>query len=179
MTTDDLTAYSDPFVVVNYDPNWAVQFSNERDAILSAIGQYVMEVEHVGSTSIPGLAAKPIIDMQIVVKDFSNLTPCVEAMTQLEYTYKGLFGIPGREYFKRPGYHVHMVQMGNDEYTRKTLFLGYLREHKDACEEYTKLKKHLAAKWAGHPEAHLKYGIDKTEFIMGILARAGYMESIK
>ncbi|KAJ2021513.1 hypothetical protein GGI01_000021 [Coemansia sp. RSA 376] len=180
MTTDDPSnAYSDPFKVVDYDPTWAKLFSNEHDLILSTIAQYVMTVEHVGSTSIPGLAAKPIIDIQVVVQDFSNLSQCIEGMTGIGYVYKGLLGIEGREYFKRPGFHVHMVQMGNDEYTRKTLFLKYLREHKDVCQEYAELKKRLAIKWNGHPSAHLEYNLDKTEFIMGVLTRAGWDPELK
>ncbi|KAJ2870279.1 hypothetical protein H4R27_003357 [Coemansia aciculifera] len=179
MTSDDIQEYSDPFQVIDYDPVWAKVFSDEHDLILSVIGQYVMKVEHVGSTSIPGLAAKPIIDIQVVVQDFNNLSQCVEGMTRIGYSYKGLCGIEGREYFKRPRFHVHMVQIDNDEYTRKTLFLQYLREHKNVCQEYADLKKRLAIKWAGHPSAHLEYNYDKTEFIMGVLARAGWNPELK
>ncbi|KAJ2882573.1 hypothetical protein H4R27_003356 [Coemansia aciculifera] len=179
LTSDDLKAYADPFKVVDYDPVWAKVFSNEHDLILSVIGQYVMKVEHVGSTSIPGLAAKPIIDIQVVVQDFSKLSECIEGMGWIGYTYIGLRGIEGREYFKRPGFHVHMVQIDNDEYSRKTLFLQYLREHKDMCQEYAELKKRLAIKWAGHPSANLEYTYDKTEFIMGVLARTGWNPELK
>ncbi|KAJ1936504.1 hypothetical protein EC988_008179, partial [Linderina pennispora] len=111
----------DPLVVVEYDPKWAEQFADEAHRIRDAIGPYILDVEHVGSTSIPGLAAKPIIDIQVVVADFSQLAQCIPAMQQLGYRYKGLYGIVGREYFKRPLYHVHMVQKGNGEYTRKKL----------------------------------------------------------
>ncbi|KAJ2507982.1 hypothetical protein GGH95_001144 [Coemansia sp. RSA 1836] len=166
--------HRDPFEVIDYDPAWADMFSNERDLIANTIGEYTMDIEHVGSTSIPGLAAKPIIDIQVVVEDFSNLTQCVKAMQNIGYRYKGTTGIEGREYFKRPLFHVHMVQVGNDEYTRKRLFLAYLRTHDDVRQEYAELKRRLVAKWAGYPNAHLEYNSDKTEFIMGVLARAGY-----
>ncbi|KAJ2743239.1 hypothetical protein GGI20_003897 [Coemansia sp. BCRC 34301] len=158
--------YSDPVVVVDYDPSWAMMFSIERDRITNTIGEYIMCVEHVGSTSIPGLAAKPIVDIQIVVADFGNLPQCVKALQQLGYRYKGTSGIEGREYFKRPQYHLHMVEMGNAEYTRKKLFLDCLRNNKSVRQEYADLKKRLADKWAGHPNAHAEYTNDKTEFIM-------------
>ncbi|KAJ2723590.1 hypothetical protein GGI07_002545 [Coemansia sp. Benny D115] len=164
----------DPMVVVDYDPNWAVLFADEKSRICNAIGDYILSVEHVGSTSIPGLAAKPIIDIQVVVKDFSELDQCIPELRNIGYTYKGELGIEGRQYFKRPLYHLHMVQLGNDEYQRKKLFLQYLRENKSALDEYASLKKRLAGKWAGQDDCQHRYNLDKTEFIMGILKKAGW-----
>ncbi|KAI8320047.1 UPF0157-domain-containing protein [Martensiomyces pterosporus] len=172
--TKDIENFIEPMEVVDYDPRWADIYAQESKRIRDAIGAYVLDVEHVGSTSIPGLAAKPVIDIQIVVKDFSQLTECIEGMRSAGYFYKGLCGIEGREYFKKPYFHAHMVQIGNDEYTRKKLFLNYLREHEDARREYGELKKRLAVKWVGKPNYALEYNVDKTEFIMGTLAKAGW-----
>ncbi|KAJ1960615.1 hypothetical protein GGI12_003704 [Dipsacomyces acuminosporus] len=176
MTTDTEAAekYTDPFEVLDYDPRWADIFAEESKRIHGAIGDYIIEVEHVGSTSIPGLAAKPIIDIQIVVKDFSQLNECIEGMKSAGYRYKGLCGIEGREYFKRPNFHAHMVQINNEEYARKKLFLKYLREHEDARNEYSALKKQLIGKWLDNPKCHIKYNFDKTDFIMGVLEKAGW-----
>ncbi|KAJ1999170.1 hypothetical protein GGI04_004687 [Coemansia thaxteri] len=167
-------SYVDPMEVVEYNPSWATMFASERDRITSAIGEHIISVEHIGSTSIPGLAAKPIIDMHIVVKDFDQLAQCVDGMTGIGYIYKGLFGIEGRQYFKRPLFHAHMVQHGNDAYMRHTLFLKYLREHESTLKEYAELKKGLAIKWAGNAKFHQGYCDDKTEFIMGVLEQAGW-----
>ncbi|KAJ1958390.1 hypothetical protein GGI12_004749 [Dipsacomyces acuminosporus] len=174
---DDMEFFIEPMEVLDYDPRWADIYAEESKRIQAAIGDYIVEIEHVGSTSIPGLAAKPVIDMQIVVKDFSQLSACIEGMQSVGYYYKGLCGIEGREYFKRPYFHAHMVQINNGEYTRKKLFLKYLRGHEDARNEYAELKKRLAVKWVGKPNYHLEYNKDKTDFIMGILAKAGYSTS--
>ncbi|KAJ2780270.1 hypothetical protein H4R18_003544 [Coemansia javaensis] len=161
-------------VVLDYDPAWAVRFQAEQSALQQALGGLVEEIEHVGSTSIPGLAAKPIIDIQVVVGGFGRLAECVAALEQAGYTYRGLNGIEGREFFTKPGVNMHMVQRGNDEFMRKRLFLQYLRDNAQARDEYAALKKRLAAKWAGHPDGSNRYNLDKTEFIMGALARAGW-----
>ncbi|KAJ1726670.1 monooxygenase [Coemansia biformis] len=170
---------TDPFEVVEYDPAWATQFADEQAQLRQALGGLVEDIEHVGSTSIPGLAAKPIIDIQLVVSDFSNLAECVEKMQSLGYVYLGLSGIEGREYFVKHRVHTHMVQRGNDEYMRKRLFLQYLRNNEQARSEYSELKKRLAAEWAGHPDCQNRYNIDKTEFIMGALGNAGWDTSRK
>ncbi|KAJ2308396.1 hypothetical protein IWW55_000461 [Coemansia sp. RSA 2706] len=163
-----------PLEVVDYDPNWATMFEHERHRIDQALGPLLHDIEHVGSTSIPGLAAKPIIDMQLVVLTFNGLPRCIEQMTKLGYTYLGTYGIEGREYFKRLGFHAHMVQINNDEFSRKRLFLEHLRTHPDARAEYAALKRHLADKWAAHPDALQRYNLGKTDFIMGALTAAGW-----
>ncbi|KAI9506409.1 grpb/dephospho-CoA kinase [Coemansia spiralis] len=169
----------EPLVVRDYDPEWTHQFAQECDRIHQAIGHLFLSIDHVGSTSIPGLSAKPIIDMQPVVQNFDCLSECVVGMQSLSYTYLGQYGIEGREYFKKPGFHVHVAMINSDEYMRKRLFLAYLHQNKDARDEYSNLKKGLAAKWHGEEDAHKEYGLDKTEFIMGILAKAGWDTNIK
>ncbi|KAJ1895339.1 hypothetical protein LPJ66_004650 [Kickxella alabastrina] len=122
------------------------------------------------------MTAKPIIDIQVVVINFNNLRSCVTGLRSLRYAYKGECNIAGREYFKKPGYHIHMMQINNAEYTRKKLFVQYLRDNEDAHIEYVNLKRQLANKWAGHREGQYKYTSDKTDFIMGILRKAGWQQ---
>ncbi|KAJ2160335.1 hypothetical protein GGF46_002328 [Coemansia sp. RSA 552] len=169
-----LNSQDDPLEVVDYDPQWPVQFAAEQERIQQALGKYALGVEHVGSTSIPGLAAKPIVDIQIVVSSFQHLAQCIQEMQAIGYTYLGQNGVEGREYFARPRFHCHMVELDNDEYTRKRLFLGYLRDHPHAREEYAELKRRLARKWANRPNGRHSYNADKTPFIMDILAKAGW-----
>ncbi|KAI7826739.1 grpb/dephospho-CoA kinase [Kickxella alabastrina] len=89
------------------------------------------------------MAAKPIIDIQAVVNNFNNPRICVTGLRSLRYAYKGECNIAGREYFKKPGYHIHMVQINNAEYTRRKLFVQYLRDNEDARIEYVNLKRQL------------------------------------
>lgn len=109
----------------------------------------MVAIEHIGSTAIPGIKAKPIIDILLVVRDIERVDAKNNAMQNLGYEALGEYGIPGRRYFrKRKGeedtHHVHTFQEGNPEVQRHVLFRDYLRAHADEAQAYTRLKERLA-----------------------------------
>src|SRR5215217_7868021 len=87
--------------VVSYSPDWQRMFQEEQGRIQAAVGDYILEIRHIGSTSVPGLSAKPIIDIGVAVASFDEAIRCVEPLVSLGYIYRGENGIPRRHYFIR------------------------------------------------------------------------------
>ena len=163
-----------PVVIVEYDPGWPRRFEAARSAIEQVVGGLLVCVEHVGSTAVPGLAAKPIIDIMPGLKRFEDGHACVEPLQTLGYGYRGEGEIPGRYYFDHVEgslvQHVHMVVTGSDFWTRAVLFRDYLRAHPDVAQEYSTLKYSLAERYRNDRVAYTEA---KSDFIEGVLQRAG------
>ena len=139
-------------VVVDYDPLWPLLFRKEADAISRILGDNLVLIHHIGSTSVPFLAAKPIIDIMPVVKDLSGVDAVSEEFVKLGYEYLGEFGIKGRRYLRKGGqertHQIHIFQMEDDtNILRHLAFRDYLRSHRDVAMEYAALKKDLAARF--------------------------------
>jgi GrpB-like predicted nucleotidyltransferase (UPF0157 family) len=135
------------------------------------MGQYIAHIEHVGSTSIPGLAAKPIIDIGIELNTYPLPPEPIAAMEALGYAHRGELGIPERHYFTKgtPRSHqVHSYSPGNPEWDAHILFRDYLRAHPEAARQYEELKRELAAR---HTDGNA-YAEDKTDFVRSTLATA-------
>lgn len=151
-----------------YNPEWPAMYEQERGRILAAIGDYVGRIEHIGSTSVPGLAAKPVIDIAIDLKTYPLPEQAIRAMEQIGYEHMGEYGIAGRHYFRRGNprsYHVHAYSPGNIEWDRQIAFREHLRAHPDVARQYEDLKRHLAAQ---HPNPE-DYTVAKTAFVRSIL----------
>ena len=139
----------DPIIVVDYNTNWAIQYEQEKIQILNALGDTVADIQHIGSTSVPGLAAKPVIDILLGLE----IPPSpiqISSLEALGYLYCGEFGIPGRHYFRRgmPRTHqIHAVQVNSEFWKRHILFRDFLRTHPDAARQYEALKRDLAIKF--------------------------------
>ena len=138
--------------VVDYDPLWPLLFRKEADAISRILGDNLVLIHHIGSTSVPFLAAKPIIDIMPVVKDLSGVDAVSEEFVKLGYEYLGEFGIKGRRYLRKGGqertHQIHIFQMEDDtNILRHLAFRDYLRSHRDVAMEYAALKKDLAARF--------------------------------
>jgi GrpB-like predicted nucleotidyltransferase (UPF0157 family) len=182
----------DSIYLANYDPGWPAMFEEERARLQAAIGAWAADIQHVGSTSIPGIAAKPIIDiavhLNLLVDALKCITPLVE---HLQYECLGEFGIPDRIYFrKRPatplrregaGHHradrthqIHMYPLGHEQFAKQITFRDYLRAHPDAAREYEALKRELAGRHAGDVEA---YADAKSDFVQSILRSAALARS--
>lgn len=158
--------------LVEYRPEWPGMFEEERGFLLSALAGVAAEVEHVGSTAVRGLAAKPIIDIMVGLADFSladRVVPKVEALGY-EYIQKYEDVMPYRRFFikERGGartHQIHMVGIGGEFWERHLLFRDYLRRNPAAAAGYAALKKELAAReWRDVNE----YADAKTEFIRGV-----------
>lgn len=139
-------------VVVDYNPLWPLLFRKEADAISRILGDNLVLIHHIGSTSVPFLAAKPIIDIMPVVKDLSGVDAVSGEFVKLGYEYLGEFGIKGRRYLRKGGqertHQIHIFQMEDDtNILRHLAFRDYLRSHRDVAMEYAELKKDLAARF--------------------------------
>lgn len=157
------------------NPAWPARFHALRDEILTACGGLLIAIEHIGSTSIPGLAAKPVIDIMPGIRTFEDGARCAAPLQALGYDYRGEFGIPGRHFFRKDDpatgeriANVHMYAVGHDEWIAHLAFRDYLRAHPEWRDRYEALKQGLAARYAGDIEA---YAEAKTEFVKEVVAR--------
>ncbi|MCT2536030.1 GrpB family protein [Aquibacillus koreensis] len=145
--------------VCSYKDQWVVEFNEEAEKLECIFGSELIAIYHIGSTSVPGLVAKPVIDMMPVVKDISEVDQYNEAMQEIGYVAKGENGLSGRRYFQKGGdnrsHHVHMYQQGSDEIIRHIAFRDYVREHPDEAKEYGKLKERLAEQFPYDMESYL------------------------
>jgi GrpB-like predicted nucleotidyltransferase (UPF0157 family) len=130
-------------------------------------------VEHIGSTSVPGLAAKPIIDIDVVVPSAEGVPTAIERLRALGYVYQGDKGIRGREAFMWPRtarpHHLYVVLQGSRPYLDHIHFRNYLRDHPEVARDYAALKTELADQ---HGDDRLGYTIAKTDFITAVLRAA-------
>jgi GrpB-like predicted nucleotidyltransferase (UPF0157 family) len=169
--------------IADYDEKWPALYEEIRGPLVEVFGGYASEMHHVGSTSVPGLGAKPIIDIAVDLLDYPLPQSVIAAMEALGYTHMGEYGITGRHYFKRyqgsrrqPGsddgvmVHVHAYSPGNEELTRHIIFRDYLRAHPEAARDYETLKRDLASKYADQREVYTE---SKTGFVQEILRKAG------
>jgi len=162
----------DPILVVDYDANWSIQYEQEKIKILNALGNTIADIQHIGSTSVAGLAAKPVIDILLGVE---HLPPQAEEITALEtlgYLYYGELGISGRHYFRRgmPRTHqIHLVKLDSEFWESHILFRDFLRVHPDAAQQYEHLKRDLAAKFRADRE---RYTDSKAPLIEQLLVQA-------
>ncbi len=161
--------------VVHYRNEWLDMFASEAQLIQQALGDNCLMVHHIGSTSVPGLAAKPIIDMIPVVKNILHVDQATAAMEQFGYIAKGEFGMLFRRYFQKRdderAYNVHVYEEGNPEIGRHVKFRDWMIAHADDREAYGHLKKALAIKF---PQDILSYCMGKDEFVADIDTKTGF-----
>ena len=163
-----------PIEVVDYDQDWPRQYGEERERIGAAIGDVTLAIEHVGGTAVPGLPAKPVIDLMVGVEDIERAGPAVAGLINLGYEYIPELEsqLPDRRYFRKGSpetHHVHMVPVSSDYWAEHLLFRDYLRSHPQAAEEYGKLKRGLAGRHRLDRDA---YRAGKVPFIDTVVAAA-------
>lgn len=162
----------DPIIVVDYNTNWSKQYEQEKQQILLALGDTVINIQHIGSTSVPGLAAKPVIDIILGVKQIPPLLEQVSSLEAIGYSYYGELGIPGRHYFRKgmPRTHqIHAVLVNSEFWERHILFRDFLRKHPKAAQRYAALKRKLTQEFAGD---RTRYTNSKTPLIEQLLVEA-------
>ncbi|WP_035434487.1 GrpB family protein [Bacillus sp. UNC322MFChir4.1] len=156
--------------LVPWTEEWEVEFLKEKQLIEKQIGEYILAIHHIGSTSIPHLSAKPIIDIAVELKNFENGVECIAKLERLSYRYrKGV--LPERYYFNKgePRTHqIHMYEKGNKYLIEQLCFRDYLKNNKTARIEYEQLKIQLSK---ANPNNKFKYTDDKTNFVKSILAK--------
>ena len=162
-------------IVTGYDPRWPELFAEEAGRIRQAMGDTLVAVEHVGSTAVPGLSAKPILDILVSVPTLGQGERMVPALATLGYECRGENGIPGRLLFRkglvqfRRTHHLHMVEVGHAQWASLLLFRDHLRAHPDAAQQYEALKQELATRFCDDRAA---YSAGKADFIRAILEQA-------
>ncbi len=154
-------------VVVPHNKHWVDLYAAEAPQIKRALGENALTIHHIGSTAVPGLMAKPTIDIMVEVNHIDKVDACQTAMEKIGYQAKGEYGIPGRRYFpKCQGevhlFHCHVYQTGHPDLTRLLNFRDYLRTHPKAASQYQTLKLALAAQFTWESK---KYTAGKTELI--------------
>ena len=172
-----MVSSDEPVVVGPYDPRWPKFFEEERVRIERAIGPWVEEIEHVGSTAVPGLAAKPVIDVMVGVGSLEDSPAIVGRLEAIGYEYVPEFErqMPSRRYFRklregRRTHQIHLVERSNLEWwDRHVLFRDHLRAHPDIANEYARLKYELARRFRDDREAYTRA---KTEFISEVVRSA-------
>jgi GrpB-like predicted nucleotidyltransferase (UPF0157 family) len=161
--------------VVLHNPRWAALFEAEAQQIAAIFGSEALLIEHIGSTAIPGIKAKPIIDILVGVNNIESVDGFNQPMTALGYEPRGEFGIPGRRYFSTgtviggEARHVHVFQVDNPEIARHINFRDYLRAHPDDALAYSRLKESLAKKFANDA---VSYTDGKSDFIRAMDRKA-------
>ena len=186
-------------VLEPYDPDWPVLFEEERQRIVAAIGRFAAGIHHVGSTSIPGMPAKPILDIAVLLHDFADGERCIEPLEKIGYLHMGVMDdIPGDRVFHRgdslpegcsqfdddktaPGsvpkgpthivqtHILHMYAVDNPVRQHHFHFRDYLIAHPETAAEYGRLKTSLSNK---HPDDRRSYSAGKRSFIKAVLAKA-------
>jgi GrpB-like predicted nucleotidyltransferase (UPF0157 family) len=161
MDARELPPLEDPIELVAHDPNWAQEFALERNRIVEVLGSFeaggVLEwIEHVGSTAIPGIHAKPVLDIAAVVHPFPLSEQGRDALGKLGYEYRGEAGIPGREFFRTNPRtrHLHLFTFDSEAFFQHVFFRDYLRAHPDKAFEYEVLKLELATRFRTDREAY-------------------------
>jgi GrpB-like predicted nucleotidyltransferase (UPF0157 family) len=167
------TTRSSPVIVSEYDPAWPGQFELLCSRVAGALGDLAERIDHVGSTAVPELAAKPIIDVDVLLKSSSDFPAALTKLSDLGYEHRGDLGIPGREAFAAPAggpaHHLYVCLPEDAEFHRHVLLRDYLRAHPADAKAYGELKKVLAAKYSGDREAYIE---GKRTFVEELLARA-------
>ncbi len=160
-----------PVVIADYNPNWPLHFEKLKEPISKVLGPLAIAIEHVGSTSVPGLAAKPIIDLDIVIAGENDIPEAIRLLATIGYTHEGDLGITGREAFSTPPdtykHHPYLVVEGYEPFTRHIAFRNRLRRDAEARAEYETLKRRLAHE---HRHDSENYSYAKTEFVERVLA---------
>lgn len=157
-----------------YNPNWELEYAKEAELLKKVLGKNIIEIEHIGSTSIKGLMAKPIIDIIIVLKDFNNIEEIERLLKDYGYQNHGQHGVEDRYFFTKGSeeartHYLHFTTPNSNTYYDQVYFKRFLLEHDDYLKEYCALKQKLASIY---PEERSKYTEGKKELISKIIKLA-------
>ncbi len=159
----------EPVIIVPYDLNWAKLYEIEREDIVARIGEYIQDIQHMGSTSVEGLAAKPIIDIMIGIRTLEDAKHCIPPLELVGYEYVPEFekDLPMRRYLRKSTdgvrtHHIHMVERSSDFWNKHITFRDILRSNTSIRDEYATLKYRLSEAYRIDREG---YTDAKTDFI--------------
>lgn len=150
-------------VVLPYDPKWKNDFEKIKQELVNAIGDLIVSIEHVGSTSVEGLSAKPIIDIDVVISDYSVFDSIVSRLSAIGYTHEGDLGIKDREAFKysdKPHlrkHHLYVCPQNSKELLRHITFRDFLRNNPEAVKKYSMVKENGAKLFPDNMDKYIEY----------------------
>ena len=150
-------------IVLPYDEAWKTAFEAIKAEIESALGELILGIEHVGSTSVEGMSAKPCIDLDVIIKDDSMLDAVIERLAGIGYIHEGDLGIKGREAFKytdKPHlmtHHLYVCTESSDELRRHIVFRDFLRNNPDAAKRYSAVKEMAAKLYPNDIDKYIEY----------------------
>lgn len=161
-------------VIAEYDPNWPTAFVLERGIVLAAIGDRLLAIEHIGSTAVPGLGAKPIIDVLAGLPRLLDADACIPPLSERGYVFvpEAIRYLPDDRYFRRwnvggiEAAHLHLAEYASTFWHERVRFRDLLRSAPDVAQAYESLKRELVRQYTSGPE----YSVAKTEFIRSVLA---------
>ncbi|RZA36146.1 MAG: GrpB family protein [Lysobacteraceae bacterium] len=154
--------------VVDHDPGWMAQFESESRRIRQVAGEAVINIHHIGSTAIPGIKAKPVIDLLLEVGSLDAIDQATHRLQSLGYEAMGEFGLPGRRYFRLDNadgirtHQVHAYKAGVPDVVRHVAFRDYMRAHPEEAADYGFLKERLAQ---AYPDDRDAYNLGKDAFV--------------
>ena len=170
---------SHPVVIYDYDPRWLVIYEAEKRRVLGAIGHKVLALEHIGSTAVPGLGGKPIVDMMAGICSSKDADECVRLLQPLGYDdvtpqpnndeWFYCLGTRAPDQRDYEYIHLHLVKFMSDHWTRHLLFRDYLRTHPAVAQQYFELKKELASRYGVDRQCYTEA---KTKFIESVVVQA-------
>jgi GrpB-like predicted nucleotidyltransferase (UPF0157 family) len=173
----------DPVLIREYDQRWPIEADALGRAVADALGGLADRIEHVGSTAVPGLAAKPILDLDIVLAPAAQMPEVIAALRELGYRHEGDLGIEGREAFSRAddavpwtsvarswmAHHLYACDRNSQELARHFAFRDHLRRNTDDARRYASLKRELAERFRDDRDGYCEA---KTSFVEDVLRRA-------
>ncbi len=167
----------EPVFVVKYDPRWPSLYALECSRVVAAVGSYVKAVEHVGSTAVPELDAKPVIDIMVSVQGIRSAGHLIRPLKEIGYSYWAENPNPERMLFVKfadadrtsRNYNLHVMEAGVELWNDRIFFRDHLRSHPEVAGEYARLKHALAKRFRGDREAYTRA---KTDFISAMLQQA-------
>lgn len=150
-------------IVTKYDPQWKESFALLKKRVENTLGDIAIAIEHVGSTSVEGLSAKPIIDLDVVIEDDSALIQTIKLLSEIGYIYEGDKGIEDREAFDYTGneplpkHHLYVCPQNSKELARHIAFRDFLRKNSEAVAEYSRVKEEAARLYPNDIDGYMKY----------------------
>ena len=165
-------------IVLPYDGAWKSAFEDIKAEIESALGELIIGIEHIGSTSVEGMSAKPCIDLDVVIEDYSVFDAVVAKLASIGYIREGDLGIKDREAFKYVdmphlmAHHLYVCPKASDELRRHITFRDYLRSHPDAVKKYSTVKEKAAELFPNDLDGYIKY---KSPCIEELYKRCGFV----
>lgn len=161
-------------IVVDYDPSWPRQFEALRATVWPVVASLAVAIEHVGSTAVPGLAAKPVIDLDVIVPAH-HVAAAIERLRTIGYEHRGDCGVPQREAFRRPPgslpHHLYLCPETSPALANHLAIRDHLRANPAAAQAYGALKKRLAKEFADDIDGYVEA---KTAFLVTILRAQGF-----